>query len=275
MLDQFLKISDGELYSRCKHYGEISLKYRWKFAGLLPEVYRRRLYKKKGYESIFEFAAKLAGMSERQVYVVLNLGKKFETKPILKNMLEHGEVSINKLARIASVVTTDNEAFWATQAKLLPKTALETLVRDEKFLPGHHANSKLTMPQEVNISAEVKQKLLELQQKGIDINAMLLEFLEKRELEIAQEKEKLSVEAKTTESRYIPAATRKLLQKEYGEKCSITSCNKPSEEIHHNQRFSLAQTHDPKFLAPLCREHHIIAHTVDLQFREFRARAGP
>ena len=126
------QISDEKLYELCRKYGKQALLWRQKFIGLLPEVFKRRLYEKKGFSSIFMFAKILAGISERQVDVVLNLKKKFENKPILKKILEEGEVSVNKLARIASVVTQENQEFWAAQIKILPKAALETLVRDEK-----------------------------------------------------------------------------------------------------------------------------------------------
>lgn len=293
MDDALLKISDEVLYSRCKHFGEISLKYRWKFLGLLPEVNRRRLYKKKGFESIFHFAAKLAGVSQKQVRRVLNLEKSFEDKPTLKTLLVEGRVSAHKLARVASIATAENETFWAGQVKILPKNALETLVRDEKLaaqtpgyeksVPGHtRLSENLSFPHmstitatDLGLSIKTIKTLLELKRRGICIDNLFSEFLEKRELEIAREKEALSASSETTNSRYIPSKTRELLKKEYGEKCSIKTCAKPAEQIHHMQRFSLAKIHDPKFLAPLCREHHVIAHTVDLQFHEFRARASP
>lgn len=298
MNDALLKIYDEELYSRCKHFGEISLKYRWKFLGLLPEVNRRKLYKKKGFESIFHFAAKLAGVSEKQARRVLNLEKSFEDKPALKTLLVDGRVSANKLARVASVATAETATFWARQVKILPKNALETLVRDEKLatqtnrqaavedeksVPGHtrlsenlsFSHMSTITATDLGLSTKTAKKLLELKHRGINIDDLFSTFLEKRELEIAREKEALSASSETTNSRYIPSKTRKLLKKEYGEKCSIKTCAKPAEQIHHMQRFSLAKIHDPKFLAPLCREHHVIAHAVDLQFHEFRARASP
>ena len=283
------KMSDAELYSKCKHFGEISLKYRWKFAGLLPEVNRRRLYEKKGFGSIFEFAAKLAGMSEKQVRRVLNLDERFEKMPTLNRMLVEGKASVNKLARVASVATPENEEFWGRQVNVMSKSALETLVRDEKFaaagrvaatagqqeksVPGHNFLS--VNAADLGLSSSTVEKLLEFKRRGIPIDELINKFLNQWELEIALEKEALSAEAKTTDSRYIPTKIRELVKKEYGTKCSIVSCDKPSQAIHHSQRFGLAQTHDPKFLAPLCREHHIIAHAVDLQFREFRAHSGP
>ena len=306
--------TDEKLYELCRTYGERALLWRRKFIGLLPEVARRELYLKKNCGSICEFAAKLAGVSEEHVRLVLNLEKRFDMLPILRNMLLNGEVSVNKLARIVSVVTPEDEDFWATQVKILSQSALETLVRDEKFakaeindagahddlqenlfieeplraqtypqqnlqnarggdnglFEGLHKHDRLKISPELNLSAEVEQKLLELQQKGIDINTLLLEFLEKRELGIAQKKEKLSAEAKPTESRHMLVAVQAVLEEEHGEKCSIKTCPKLAEVIHHEQRFALSKIHDPKYLAPLCKEHHQIAHSIDLKYYEAR-----
>ena len=96
-------MNDQQLFQLCKKYGAQTLEARRKFAGLLPEVYRRNLYEKKGFGSIYHFAAVLAGMSRKQVQRVLQLERKFEDKPILKEALVSGEVSINKLARVASI----------------------------------------------------------------------------------------------------------------------------------------------------------------------------
>ncbi|MBU0667766.1 hypothetical protein KJ951_01865 [Patescibacteria group bacterium] len=52
-------LTDAQLYGLCKEYGARALEARRRFTGLLPEVYKRRLYAKKGFGSIFEFAAKL------------------------------------------------------------------------------------------------------------------------------------------------------------------------------------------------------------------------
>lgn len=267
-----MKMTDEELFQLCRNYGEMALKYRRKFAGLLPEVYRRELYKKKRFGSIFEFAAKLAGMSEEQVRRVLNLEKRFEDKPILHSMLINGEVSVNKLAKVASIATSENQEFLAEQVKLLPCRVLETLARDEKSVhvntnPSQNSKHAIT---ELKLSDEVKQKLIELQQKGIDVDELILEFLQKREIEIAQKKEKLASEAKPTNSRYIKKTTRELLQQEFGTKCSIEWCHKEADEIHHTQRFAMTKNHNPKFLAPLCEEHHAIAHSIDVKIQEKR-----
>jgi len=323
-------LTDENLYALCKTYGERARIWRQRFAGLLPEVFKRKLYEKKGFYSIFEFAKKLAGMSEEQTRLVLNLEKRFETMPALKTLLTSGKVSVNKLSRIVSIATNKNEMFLATQVQVLSKNAVETLVRDEKFatqsdkkndkefisnhtnfsianglqesffalksLPGQmcfdtknaksneqnypkiiFGNEKITDKktefETLEISPEVRKKLLELQQKGLDINEMLKEFLQKREQEIAQKKEEISKKsASPSPSRHIPISIKRILYAEHGTKCSAPNCQKPSEQIHHTQRFSAVPSHDPHNLAPLCKAHHELMHCRDLDYIEIRKK---
>ncbi|MBP9771184.1 HNH endonuclease [Candidatus Gracilibacteria bacterium] len=289
-MENFEKLSDQNLYELCKTYGARALEWRRKFIGLLPEVFRRKLFEKKGFDSIFEFAKKLAGLSEEQVRLTLNLEKRFEKLPKLKNLLIRGEVSINKLARVVAIATDENQEFLAENVKLLSKTAVETLVRNEKFalessevvaLQKPLFNVKSLPGQTLKLSFEVENKLIELQEKGININELLLQFLQKREEEISEEKAKIrqeilqkeeeKAEADKKVSRYIPNQVRKILQKEYGKKCSIKNCTKAAQEIHHIQRFSISRSHDPQYLQPLCRDHHQIIHAMDFQYFKMRS----
>ena len=50
------KLTDPELYKLCQEYGLNARQWMRKFAGLLPEVKRRRLYRRHGCSSIHEFA---------------------------------------------------------------------------------------------------------------------------------------------------------------------------------------------------------------------------
>ena len=289
-----MKITDEKLFRLCKQYGEQALRWRQKFAGLLPEVNRRRLYEKYKMSSIFEFAAKLCGMSEAQVRVALNLRERFEKLPTLKSLLENGEVSMNKLARVVSIATPENEEQLAAMVKVLPRSALDTFVRDEKFarteanydaanaifknqngLQEPKNNSKSLSGQTLNFefSDEVIQQLNQLHAQGRDMNALMLQLLAQRRDQIQKQKAELSANAPTTNSRYIPAKITKLLNDEYGEKCSIENCNGLAQNIHHTQFFSLSQKHDLKYLAPLCKIHHIIAHSVNMKFHAKRGAA--
>ncbi len=250
-------MNDKELLETAILYGTNTLVWRRKFVGLLPEINRRKLYERKGCTSIFEFAAKFAGLSHDQVRLALHLEERFAELPALHGLLTSGEVSVNKLARVVSLATPENQEELSQIVKM-PKNAVETFVRDEKFtgLPG----------QELTLNDEVTKRLTELQTKGIDINEFILSALNKREEEIAEEK---AMPVKTS-GRYVAVKTRRLLKKEHGTKCSIATCNKPSEVIHHTQTFALSKTHDPNYLAPLCKNHHVIAHSINLRVREKR-----
>ncbi|MFA6023758.1 MAG: hypothetical protein WC777_00875 [Candidatus Gracilibacteria bacterium] len=270
-------MTDKELYEKARFYGKNALLWRRKFMGLLPEVQRRRLYEKKGFSSVFEFSFKLAGLSEEQVRRVLQLERKFEGVPTLKNLLETGEVSVNKLARVASIATVENQEDLAEAVKILPQAAVETLVRDEQF---QKLNGFLKPQIEVksvrahlNLDEKVTTRLLELQEKGLNLNEILTELLDKREQEIEEEKAAIVANLPEKQSRHVPARTKKVLQKEHGSKCAIPSCQKPAEQLHHTQTFALSHRHDPHYLAPLCKEHHVLAHSINVKVQQKRTEA--
>jgi hypothetical protein len=79
-------------------------------------------------------------------------------------------------------------------------------------------------------------------------------------------------------SRYIPAKIRKIVIEEHGSHCSRIvggiACNKPADHIHHKNRFSEEQVHDPRYLKPLCKGHHELEHADDLKYRQFRLAAA-
>ena len=152
-------MNDSELLERAVMYGRNALEWRRKFIGLLPEINKRKLYESKNCSSIFEFAFKFGGLSEEQVSRALNLEKKFEDLPKLRELLVNGEVSVNKLLRIASIATVANQEKLVEAVKILPKKAIETFVRDTKSVPGH----------KLELNDEVSQRLSELQEKGIDV----------------------------------------------------------------------------------------------------------
>lgn len=285
-----MQITNEKLYALCKKYGSAAKLWRQKFIGLLPEVNKRRLYEKKGFSSIFEFAAKLCGLSAEQVRLALNLEKRLEDKPTLKRMLESGEASIHKLTRVVSIATPDNEEELAEKVKILPKSALDTFVRDVKYgaiQGGHNAENTekaigsqkpffgdKRLPGQTlafALAEDVQEELNDLHSRGIDVNEFLRKALKERRAQIEKTKEEIAGTIEPTKSRYIPIQIKRILQEEHGEKCAIATCKKLAQTIHHTQRFSLSQNHDPRFLAPLCREHHIIAHSIDRNYHRMRA----
>ncbi len=285
--------TDEKILATAVQYGEQARKWKTKFLGMLPEIERRKLYEKMGFSSTVHFAKVIGGASEDQVQTVMRVERALKSTPILHGLLVNGEVSLNKMAKIHTIATEKNEILIANQVRILSNRAVETLARDMRNLASEAAelNDKRndivnhvrhvpesTQEHTIELAEDVKAKLRELQSKGIDVNEELRTYLEGRERQIHKEKERIAGEEGrgainiVRTSRYIPQQTRDILKKEYGTKCSIHSCHKQSQQIHHTRRFSISASHDPHFLAPLCREHHEIAHSVDIQVQEAKWR---
>lgn len=281
-------LSDRKLYVICKKWGAEALAARRKFAGLLPEVHRREQIanekggfwlKKRGFTCLYEFAAKLAGMSRDQVDLVVRLEKRFEDKPILREALVNGTISANKLARIVSIATVENQAEILRKVEVFSKAALDVFVKDygrENInLNGllKPLASQPSLPgQTFVLDEDVEKELLEMQKKGIDVNQALRQFLRERKEKVEKEK-MVAAEKQIRErddravigmpaKRYVPAAVRKIIEEEYGTVCATYGCRKPAVNLHHEKIFAIDRCHDPRFLKPLCKGHHELAHAT-------------
>ena len=122
-------LSDKELFERCQHCGLNARLWTRKFAGLLPEVAKRGLHRRKGFISIHEFAAKVGGMSEYAVDKILNLAKKLEDKPALRKLFESGAEGWSKISTVAYVASKDTDEAWAEKVQALSQKALEVYVQ--------------------------------------------------------------------------------------------------------------------------------------------------
>jgi len=286
-MNNLKNLSDKELYLICKKWGAAALSARRKFAGLLPEVYARETAEcekgrswltKRGFSCVYEFAAKLAGLSRDQVDLVLHLEKKFKDKPVLREALVSGEISANKLARVVSIATVENQNDLLGKVVTLSNRALEVFVKDFRNQNGLEkkkigdASLHVHFETDLNLDEDVQNELLEMKKKGIDVNQLLRKFLHERKEKLEQEKTVI-VEKQLHKrddrdligmpaNRYVPVEVRKIVIKEFGNKCSAPGCEKPAENLHHEKIFAIDQCHDPRFLKPLCKGHHELAHAV-------------
>ena len=259
--------TDQEIFQKFCHYGRLTLRARDKCIGLLPDIYKRRIYLQKGFESIYEFAAKLAGLSHEQVNRVLNLEKRIVTMPVLHQALVAGEVSVNKLRKAVTIATLENQQEILESVKVLSVSAVETMVRDYKSGHVTTQNDIFSAPaqaaeqasEELQLSPEITRQLLTLQKKGADINKLLGDFLQQ-------------IEPATAKSRYIPATTKAALHQEFGQTCSVPGCQKPHSEIHHLLPYSVVKQHNPRLMVQLCREHHQITHRINRQNLAYAGR---
>jgi len=121
-------MDDSTLYKLCQEYGNNARMWSRKFAALLPEVAKRQLYSKHGFHSIFEFAAKLAGMNRKSVEEVLRTYSKVEDRPLLKAQIE--EFGWSKIRVITPLIETVEETKLVEMVKTLPRSALAECVQN-------------------------------------------------------------------------------------------------------------------------------------------------
>ena len=86
------------------------------------------------------------------------------------------------------------------------------------------------------------------------------------------EKEKQEVAKKQTQERedraiidfpakrYVPSEVRKIINEEFGDRCCVPGCGKQAENLHHEKGFAKDQSHDPRYLKPMCKGHHELVH---------------
>lgn len=276
------KMSDSErqLHTQFVQYGRNAKEWMRKCVMLLPEINRRGIWRKKGFGSIYEYAAKLAGMSKNTVDDALRILGKLEDKPALLAVAEFR--GLGAVRPVITVATPEDERFWAEKAAAMSKHAFETYVREFKkqggsfdepakidsaldFRPGTEFQSKKEEDRSVKASEkititmdldkEVAETLLKLKGRG-DWNTLMQELLALREEKLQAEEPEPLRNAK----RYIPTRIRKhVLAKTRGQ-CAYPGCKRPYQILHHTQRFALEHTHDPRRLVPLCTGHERLAH---------------
>lgn len=229
---------------------------------LLPEIARRKIWKKKGFGSIYEYAAKLAGMSRYSVDNALWVLRKIEDKPELQRVVE--EKGIERVRPIANVATKEDESFWAERAREMSKHVLETFVRERKM--SNRENScpgAKTQPEKVTVSMDLDLKLA-AQLENLKGDGTWEDLMKRLLFAGVSEKPK----AVKSKSRYIPAKIKEYaISKTHGF-CAYPNCKKKYKILHHTQRFALERVHDPDRLQPLCKAHERLAHLEFIENEE-------
>jgi len=250
------------VHQKFQEYGRNAKNWMAKCVLLLPEIEERQIWKRKGFYSIYEYAAKLAGMSREKVNESLRILHKIEDKPALMAVAERKGVLAVK--PVATIATVESEEFWAEKAGSMGKNELETYVHECRLQeeldiigrPRTEFGSKEDFENvTMELGAEVVQKLEKLKGKG-SWNDLMAKLLAEREANLEKEKP----EAVRTESRPIPVKIEKFVLERTNGNCAYPGCPKPYEILHHTKRWAIHRTHDPDYIQPLCRSHERLAH---------------
>jgi hypothetical protein len=274
-------MSDNEYYNLFKIKGAIVLKSKKEFVAMIPRIYYSRIYKKKGFGSIFECAAKLGGVSHAVVEEVIRVEEKLADLPELKKLMP--KVGLSKLRRVAGIATKETENEWVGKVQEMSKSALETHIQDiRKSMPGQ---SNPVTPEKsifdndfesfsIKLNPKIILKLRIIKQKmgdGKTWNDVFEKMIQGAEKVRKERAVKAPVRARVKITRYVPATVRR----ELPEQCQYPGCNKPAEVIHHPHRFALQANHEN--LKPLCKSHHELVHSgySGLEPRQWQPKTHP
>ncbi|KKT20545.1 MAG: hypothetical protein UW03_C0002G0011 [Candidatus Peregrinibacteria bacterium GW2011_GWA2_43_8] len=216
---------------------------------LLPEIAKQEIWKKKRFTSIYEYAAKLAGMNHEKVNNCLRIMKHIEDKPELLQVAR--EKGLGAVRPVAVIATKETAKLWAEKIEVMSKHTLETYIKDYKkegICPGADQQQEVT----IKLTPKLAKKF-EAFKKRADFETLLEKFMDEVETQPKPEPVK-------TESPYIPVAIKKYVATKTNGICAHPDCNKPAEVFHHTKRFSLNHEHNPDQITPLCKAHHDLCH---------------
>jgi hypothetical protein len=126
--DSFSSLEVKELLALGRLYGRRNLQAKWAFLAVLPEIALRDAHRKVGFTSIFEYGARLGGVSREDVAHVVALHRRIGEYWVLWRLLAMGAVGMSKLQRIARWVTPENATWWAEQVVRCTRAQLDALI---------------------------------------------------------------------------------------------------------------------------------------------------
>ena len=283
---KFKRLSDKDLYALCKEYGQKARFWRRRFAGLLPEVERRGLYRRRGCGSIYEFSAKLAGMSKESVDKVLQISRKLQDKPRLLEQLETGAQSWSKLEKVAYVATVQTDGEWAERLGTMSQASVEAFVQNSRLKtplergiqPEKYAERSGALKKEelrFDLSPELARKFQQIAKRA-DFESIVSKIIQEIEKREAAEKP----QSVATPSRHIPSEIDRYVRARTNDLCAFPTCTKLGTSLHHTQRWALENVHDPDRLHLLCTAHERLAHqgyieNEELSPEHWRLRSYP
>ncbi|MBL4694617.1 hypothetical protein JKY72_04580 [Candidatus Gracilibacteria bacterium] len=231
-----------QLHNQFVEYGEKARLWRRKCELLLVKIDKYYVWRKKGFSSIYEYTAKLAGMNRDQTYEALRVSRKLEDKPLLRKVAE--EKGINRVKPVLSLVEKFGEKFIAEKARTMSKNELELFA---KGMRGDGVKKRVvTMVLDADVAKALEQV------GGGDWNALMKEFLAMRN--------NAKPEVRKDSSRHIPADIIRYVRNRAAGSCEFNGCCRKIDELHHADRFASNHTHDPDRIFALCKGHHDLAH---------------
>lgn len=242
-----------ELHQQFSEYGKNAKEWLRKCSLMLPDIEKFEVWKEKGFNSIYEYAAKLACMSRGQVDDALRILRRIEDKPALLEVV--AQKGLNTVRPVATVATKETAKFWAKKAIDLSRHELEEYVRSTK-------KESSDGDKEITINMRLKPATATKLQKFFngDWNELMQKFIDLYEKNLQSELEAEKPLKKVSNSKYRPKSINSYVHKRSQGKCEFPNCTKPYKHLHHIDRFGSKREHDPDRIIALCEAHHKLAH---------------
>lgn len=100
--------------------------------GVLIRVNKTRLFEELGFHSLFSYCTQCLKLSESHSYSLLQIVRKSEEVPVLKQKIESGEIHMSNARSIVPIITRENQSIWLEKAATLSQKALVREIKKEK-----------------------------------------------------------------------------------------------------------------------------------------------
>ncbi len=243
------------LHREFSEYGRNAKEWAKRCMLLLPEIDRYKVWAKKGFSGLYEYAAKIAGLSHNQVNESLRILEKIEDMPALMAVAQ--DKGIWAVRPVATVATKETEKELAEKARNMTVRELEVYVKGSHSESGRHvaAGQPGKVSVTIALSPEVLDQLKKLKGDG-EWEDVMVAFLKLREKELDEAKP----QAVPSTSGHIPKPIKRFVRKRDNCKCVFPGCGRKFAEFHHADGFARVGVHNPDRIFCMCEAHHGLAH---------------
>lgn len=116
------------LHTQFRFYGKNAREWMRKCVLMLPELDRERVWEKKGYGSLPEYAGRLSGMSKEMVYEGLRVLRAVEGMSEIMKVIEVRGIGI--VRPVLTLLTVENQQFWAEKMRVMSLHTLQMYRRE-------------------------------------------------------------------------------------------------------------------------------------------------
>lgn len=286
-------MQDSELLEKIKSAVLDERKSITRVLHLLQEVEARKLYAKRGFSSLFQFAVDYLGYSESAAHRRISAMRAVKEIPSIENKILSGSLTLTNVAQVQGFIKQETKTsgpvsleekvkiFDQAQNKSTRECEKLLLTKNPQALPKERRRQitaevtelKILLPEEVINQIQELKSLWSHKNPNMTDGELIVEMLKtclkqsKKGLKPTDELKPLPApEVKKTKTRYIAKAIRQTVWQRDQGRCQfrdpLTKHRCDSRhllQIDHIRPWALGGDHDPDNLRLLCATHNQLA----------------